>query len=120
MPVAIKEKTIPTKEEIEELKAAICHLFPAYQYRRLELGLHLLHLQDLLAQPGYGKFMDTVAELGIPRSTCYDLIDFAKDELHRLGCSENRNDDGLTFDWDELEEIMREARPEPGEADDEK
>jgi hypothetical protein len=52
-------------------------------------------------------------ELGIPISTCYDLIDFAKEEIRITRLSESRKDeDDITFDWDELYELIVKRYPQ--------
>ena len=82
-----KEGNKPTsvKKEIEALKDKIRELFPAYQTRRLELSLTLYKLREMTAHHKTGNFTDiAVNELGIPRSTVYDLLDYAESELKRL------------------------------------
>jgi hypothetical protein len=74
-----------TKKEIEELKQDIRELFPGYQTRRLELGIKLLQLQEMLSHHGNGTFIKTVKlELKIPTQTAYDLLNYAKKEIEQL------------------------------------
>ena len=77
--------------EIEQLKDEIRELYPRSQAMRLEIGAKLLELQDKLAHHGNGTFIQTVvAELHIPKSTCYELMEFArvKGELESLSGDE--------------------------------
>ena len=94
---AKQEAKAPTNQEIQELKTEIRNLYPDYRRRRLELGIRLLRLQEMLAHPGHGTFVDVVTkELAIPKSTVYDLIDFAKyeiDQAERKRLSEIRKDE---------------------------
>ena len=107
MPIATIEpevKKAPTKQQIEDLKDAIRELYHDYQTRRLELGMRLLQLQDMLADHDKGTF-GTVAtqELGIPRATVYDFINLAKSEIQRVQfeLSESRTtDDDTVMDVD--------------------
>jgi len=86
MPVATFDekltKVAPAKStdlEIERLKAEIRELYPRSQAMRLEIGAKLLELQDKLAHYGNGTFIQTVVtELHIPKSTCYELMEFAR------------------------------------------
>jgi hypothetical protein len=65
--------------EIEQLKDEIRELYPRSQAMRLEIGVKLLELQDKLARHGNGTFIQTVVtELHIPKSTCYELMEFAR------------------------------------------
>jgi hypothetical protein len=65
--------------EIEQLKEEIRELYPRSQAMRLEIGAKLLELQDKLAHYGNGTFIQTVVtELHIPKSTCYELMEFAR------------------------------------------
>jgi len=65
--------------EIEQLKDDIRELYPRSQMMRLEIGTKLLELQDKLAHYGNGTFIQTVVtELHIPKSTCYELMEFAR------------------------------------------
>lgn len=65
--------------EIEQLKDEIRELYPRSQAMRLEIGAKLLELQDKLAHHGNGTFIQTVVtELHIPKSTCYELMEFAR------------------------------------------
>ena len=86
MPTAtVEPKVKATKKEIEAIKQEIRELLPAYQTRRLELGIKLLRLQEMLAHHGNGTFNKTVkVELKIPHGTMYDLIDYAKAEIEQL------------------------------------
>jgi len=63
---------------------------------------------------GRGTFTAMVRdELVIPISTCYDLIDFAKEEIRITRLSESRKDeDDITFDWDELYELIVKRYPQ--------
>jgi hypothetical protein len=71
--------------QIGDLKKKIRELWPEYQTRRLELGLTLYKLRELTAHKKTGTFTHVVVdELKIPRSTVYDLLDFAEAELKRL------------------------------------
>jgi hypothetical protein len=103
-----------TSDQLEALKAEIVALYPEYKERRLKLGAKLLQLQQMLAKPGHGTFTDTVAqELKIPLSTAYDLMNFARAELEKKRLYESRKDeDDITFTWDELDELLRERYPE--------
>ena len=86
MPTAtVEPKAKVKKKEIEAVKQEIRELLSAYQTRRLELGIKLLQLQEMLAHHGNGTFNKTVKlELKIPHSTVYDLIDYAKAEIEQL------------------------------------
>jgi hypothetical protein len=113
MPIATAEPEVkaPTKKEIEALKEEIRELYPKYLTRRLELGLKLLKLQEMLAHPGNGTFITTaVDDLGIPRSTVYELVDFAKAEVARVlkeKQSENRKDsDDSSMDWEDIYKLV--------------
>jgi hypothetical protein len=65
--------------EIEQLKDEISELYPRSQAMRLEIGAKLLELQAKLAHYGNGTFIETVvSELHIPKSTCYELMEFAR------------------------------------------
>ncbi len=67
--------------EIEQLKNEIRELYPRSQAMRLEIGAKLLELQDKLGAPHgqRGTFIETVVtELHIPKSTCYELMEFAR------------------------------------------
>jgi len=65
--------------EIEQLKDEIRELYPRSQAMRLEIGAKLLELQEKLAHHGNGTFIETVVtELHIPKSTCYELMEFAR------------------------------------------
>jgi hypothetical protein len=89
-----RQKLEQLKKEIRELYANYQTLYTNYHTRRLELGMKLLNLQKMLAKPGVGEFKRVATqELGIPHSTVYDLIDFAKEEIERVRLSENRTDD---------------------------
>jgi hypothetical protein len=89
-----RQKLEQLKKEIRELYANYQTLYTNYHTRRLELGMKLLNLQKMLAKPGVGEFNRVATqELGIPHSTVYDLIDFAKEEIERVRLSENRTDD---------------------------
>jgi len=96
---------VSTKREIEDVKQEIRELYTSYQTRRLELGIKLAQLQEMLANHHKGTFI-TVAteELGIPKATVYDLIAFAKAEKERViyELSENRttDDDDTVTDID--------------------
>ena len=105
-----------TDKKIEAQTEVLRHLYPRYQTRHLEFGLHLIQLNDLTAHHGNGKFTQIVThELGIPRSTVYDAMDFAEAELKRItkdSLSENRtnseDDDTITeFDWDDPKDVAR-------------
>jgi len=121
MPVTTVESKVkaPTRQQIEQLKDEIRELLPAYQSRRLELGMKLLQLQEMLANHNKGQFTAVATEeLGIPRSTVYDLIDFAKAEIERVQfeLSENRTsgDDTVTdvdFSSPGLARFLRIAYP---------
>ncbi len=83
--------------EIEQLKDEIRELYPRSQAMRLEIGAKLLELQDKLAHHGNGTFIQTiVTELHIPKSTCYELMEFArvKGELESLSGDETNFDEG--------------------------
>jgi hypothetical protein len=108
------KKVMPSDQVVERLKEEIRHLYPAYQTRRLELGLKLYQLREMTAHYGNGSFTKiAVDELGIPRSTVYELIDFADAELKRLekeSLSKNETnsdeDDAVfTFDWGNPQEV---------------
>ena len=65
--------------EIEQLKDEIRELYPRSQAMRIEIGAKLLELQDKLAHYGNGTFIQTVvSELHIPKSTCYELMEFTR------------------------------------------
>lgn len=65
--------------EIEQLKDEIRELYPRSQAMRIEIGAKLLELQAKLAHYGNGTFIQTVVtELHIPKSTCYELMEFAR------------------------------------------
>jgi hypothetical protein len=49
-----KAPAVATKQEIEQVKKEIRELLPSYNTRRLELGMKLIHLQELLAHHGKG------------------------------------------------------------------
>jgi hypothetical protein len=81
--------------EIEQLKDEIRELYPRSQAMRLEIGAKLLELQDKLAHYGNGTFVQTVVtELRIPKSTCYELMEFARvnGELESLSGDETNFD----------------------------
>jgi hypothetical protein len=81
MPVATIEPEVkaPIDQEIELLKDEIRELYPRSQIMRLEIGAKLLELQAKLAHYGDGNFIQTVvSELHIPKSTCYELMEFAR------------------------------------------
>jgi hypothetical protein len=103
-----------TLEQVEALKAEIVAIYAEYKERRLKLGLKLLQLQQMLAKPGHGTFTDTVVqELKVPLATAYDLMNLARAELEKQRLYESRKDeDDITFTWDELEELLRERYPE--------
>ncbi len=86
MPIdPLEPKVKITKKQIEDLKQEIRELFPGYQTRRLELGIKLLLLQEMLAHHGNGSFIKTVKlELKIPHTTAYELLKHAKEEIERL------------------------------------
>jgi hypothetical protein len=113
-PAGHNERMNFTLEQLEALKAEILALYPDLQEKRLKLGAKLLELQLMLAKPGYGSFTDTVRlELKIPLSTAYDTMNFAKVELERIRLYGDRKDeDDITFTWDELDELLRERYPE--------
>jgi hypothetical protein len=84
--------------EIEQLKDQIRELYPRSQVMRLEIGAKLLELQDKLAHYGNGTFIQTVVtELHIPKSTCYELMDFARVK----GEPDSLSDDETNFENDE-------------------
>jgi hypothetical protein len=65
--------------DIEQLKADIRELYPRSQAMRREIGVKLLELQAKLAHYGDGTFIQTVVtDLHIPKSTCYELMEFAR------------------------------------------
>jgi hypothetical protein len=68
MPVeTLEPKAKVTKKDIEDIKQEFRELLPAYQTRRLELGIKLLRLQEMLSHHGNGTFNKTVKlELKIP------------------------------------------------------
>src|SRR5579862_4488180 len=103
VPVAVEEAKL-TKTEIADLKREIKSLFSNYKTRRLELGIKLLELQEALAMPRTGTFVSYVRdELGIPTSTCYDIMKDAEKEIELMQLSESRkDDDDITFTFDEL------------------
>src|SRR6266478_1094470 len=115
-------KPTSVKKEIEVLKDKIRELFPAYQTRRLELSLTLYELRKLTAHHKTGNFTDIVVnELGIPRSTVYDLLDYAESELKRVEkeLSKNRtksSDDTVMeidmSDPESIAEVLKIAYPE--------
>ena len=81
MPIATIEPEVkaPIDQEIELLKDEIRELYPRSQIMRLEIGAKLLELQAKLAHYGNGNFIQTVvSELHIPKSTCYELMEFAR------------------------------------------
>src|ERR1700686_1358059 len=92
-------KVKATKKEIEAIKQEIRELYHNYKTRRLEVGMKLLQLQELLADHDKGTFGTvTTEELKIPRATVYDLINFAKAEVARVldELSESRTTDDDT------------------------
>ena len=93
---ATKKEIEAIKQEIRELYSSCQKLNTRYQSRRLELGVKLLQLQEMLACHHKGTFINTTDELGIPKSTVYDLLAFAKAEKDRVlaELSENRTTDG--------------------------
>jgi len=113
MPVATEEVVKqPTKQEIEELKKEIRELLPHYHTRRLELGIKLIRLQDMLAHHGNGTFTKVATvELKIPHSTVYDLIDYAEAEIKRVerlsGKRTNADTDVDLSDPEEVAELLR-------------
>jgi hypothetical protein len=84
--------------EIEQLKDEIRELYPRSQAMRLEIGAKLLELQDKLAHYGNGTFIQTIVkELHIPKSTCYELMEFARVK----GEPESLSGDETNFENDE-------------------
>ena len=84
--------------EIEQLKDEIRELYPRSQAMRLEIGAKLLELQAKLAHYGNGTFIqNVVTELHIPKSTCYELMEFArvKGEQESLSGFETNFEEGL-------------------------
>jgi len=107
--VVLTETLTPTKEltpaQIEELKKEIRDLYPRWQTLRLELGIKLLTLQAGTAHHGDGTFTKIVTvELGIPHTTAYRLIEFAKGEIIRL--SQNGTNDDDPFDEVNMARIL--------------
>jgi len=97
---------------LEQLKAEIKALLPSYQTRRLELGIKLIRLQEMLAHHGKGTFTDVATkELKIPHSTVYDLIDYATAEVKRvarLSASRTNNDEDIDLnDPEEVADLLR-------------
>lgn len=114
MPVATEEVVLTetlthakelTPDQIEELKNEIRDLYPRWQTLRLELGIKLLKLQAGIAHYGDGTFTKIVTvELGIPHTTAYRLIEFAKGEIIRL--SQNGTNDDDPFDEVNMARIL--------------
>jgi hypothetical protein len=111
--------------QIDDLKKNIRELWPEYQARRLELGLTLYKLRELTAHKKTGTFTHIVVdELKIPRSTVYDLLDFAEGELKRIeremskfrtkaqGEADPTIVDVDFSDPEQMEELLRIAYPE--------
>ena len=75
----IEPEAKATEQQIGRVKDEIRELYPRSQEMRLQIGALLLALQALLAHHGDGVFIQTVVtELHIPKSTCYQLMDFAR------------------------------------------
>jgi len=88
--------TAVLSQEIEELKDEIRELYPRSQAMRMEVGAKLLELQAKLAHYGNGNFIETVtSELGIPKSTCYELMAFAKVSAESLSGDETNLEEHL-------------------------
>lgn len=99
--------------KLKALLAEIDDLFANYSERRLAFGVKLLELNLLLAEPGRGTFTETLQQRKIPLSTAYRAMNYARAELEKKRlCRYGKDDDGITFTWEELEEIMAAASPE--------
>jgi len=93
---------------VEQLKCELRELWLHGRERRIAIGTRLLELHALLAKQGTGKFMETVAQLGIPYTT-------GRDYMTEASCYESRNN--------ELPETQEPAadtvgEPQVGEAND--
>ncbi len=78
---------------IENLMTEIAALWAEGKPNRQKTGTLLIRLQDELASPGHGTFLEALAKLEIPRSTAYDLMREARGEKRRP--SERRNNQSL-------------------------
>jgi hypothetical protein len=113
MPVATAEERVKaTNQEVEGLMTEIRELYSNYQARRLELGMKLLQLQQLLAHHGNGTFNRVATEeLKIPHATVYRLLDYAEAEIKRIRRSSQngtKSDCDVDFsDPDEVAHLLR-------------
>jgi hypothetical protein len=108
MPIATaEEKVKSTNQEVEDLKTEIRELYSNYQTRRLELGMKLLQLQQMLAHYGTGTFTHVATvELKIPHATVYRLLDHAEAEIKRLRrLSQNGTKSDCEVDFNDPEEV---------------
>lgn len=108
MPIATaEEKAKATNQDVEELKTEIRKLYSNYQTRRLELGMKLLQLQQMLVHFGTGTFTHVATvELKIPHATMYRLLDYAEAEIKRIGrLSRNGTKSDCDVDFSDPEEV---------------
>ncbi len=78
-------------EKIAGLKATVRELWASGKADRVKTGHTLSLLQDELANPGHGTFLQAVRELGIPLSSAYAYMAEFKGKKPRP--SKRRNDE---------------------------
>jgi len=110
----IKSPAMASKQQIDQVKKEIRELLPAYHTPRLELGMDLIQLQEMLAHYGNGPFNKVATEeLKIPHNILYDLIDYATAEinkLERLSGRHTKKDDDIDVEIHDAEEMVAALR----------